>query len=122
MFLAIFVITFIILILIELILEGYDKYKMWRRYNEDYEIIMKTLPFIENIIAMKNNIPRGEIYFNDLYYEYNNKEELILSFKHYIYLTLKLYDEISENPLFSVSLEEKNYELKEIKSKISMLE
>ena len=122
MFLAIFVITFIILILIELILEGYDKYKMWRRYNEDYEIIMKTLPFIENIIAIKNNIPRGEIYFNDLYYEYNNKEELILSFKHYIYLTLKLYDEISENPLFSVSLEEKNYELKEIKSKISMLE
>lgn len=122
MFLAIFVITFIILILIELILEGYDKYKMWRRYNEDYEIIMKTLPFIENIIAMKNNIPRGEIYFNDLYYEYNNKEELILSFKHYIYLTLKLYEKISENPLFSVSLEEKNYELKEIKSKISMLE
>lgn len=122
MFLAIFVITFIILILIELILESYDKYKMWRRYNEDYEIIMKTLPFIENIIAMKNNIQRGEIYFNNLYYEYNNKEELILSFKHYIYLTLKLYDEISENPLFSVSLEEKNYELKEIKSKINMLE
>lgn len=118
MFLAIFVITFIMLILTELIWYVYEKYKLCRRFNEDYKIIIKTLPFIEEIIAMKKNSIRGEIVFNDLYFEYNNKEELISCFIEYISSALDLYEEISEDPLISASLEVKNNELKEIMEKL----
>ena len=121
MFLAIFVITFIMLILTELIWYVYEKYKLCRRFNEDYKIIIKTLPFIEEIIAMKKNSIRGEIVFNDLYFEYNNKEELISCFIEYISSALDLYEEISEDPLISANLEMKKDELEEINKRLMII-
>ena len=121
MFIAIFVITFVLLILIALIWDGYEKYKMWRKFNENYEIIIKTLPFIEEIATIKNDIQRGEIVFNNLYYNYKNKEELILNYKRYISSTLDLYNEINENPLISANLEMKKDELEEINKRLMII-
>ena len=121
MFLAIFVITFVLLILIALIWDGYEKYKMWRKFNENYEIIIKTLPFIKEIATIKNDIQRGEIVFNNLYYNYKNKEELILNYKKYISSTLDLYNEINENPLISANLEMKKDELEEINKRLMII-
>ena len=121
MFLAIFVITFVLLILIALIWDGYEKYKMWRKFNENYEIIVKTLPFIEEIVTIKKDIQRGGIVFNNLYYNYKNKEELISNYKRYISLTLDLYNEINENPLISANLEMKKDELEEINKRLMII-
>lgn len=121
MFLAIFVITFVLLILIALIWDGYEKYKMWRKFNENYEIIVKTLPFIEEIVTIKKDIQRDGIVFNNLYYNYKNKEELILNYKRYISSTLDLYNEINENPLISANLEMKKDELEEINKRLMII-
>ena len=121
MFLAIFVITFVLLILIALIWDGYEKYKMWRKFNENYEIIVKTLPFIEEIVTIKKDIQRDGIVFNNLYYNYKNKEELISNYKRYISLTLDLYNEINENPLISANLEMKKDELEEINKRLMII-